>query len=90
MNNFYLNEGNLNVEKIGRGVAWLDTGTPEALLQASNFFGVIEDRQGLKVACIEEIAYAMKFIDRAQFENTINGIPRSAYRSYLEKILSEE
>lgn len=90
VNNFYLNEGNLNVEKIGRGVAWLDTGTPEALLQASNFFGVIEDRQGLKVACIEEIAYAMKFIDRAQFENTINGIPRSAYRCYLEKILSEE
>ncbi len=90
VNNFYLNEGNLNVEKIGRGVAWLDTGTPEALLQASNFFGVIEDRQGLKVACIEEIAYAMKFIDRAQFENTINGIPRSAYRSYLEKILGEE
>ena len=90
VNNFYLNEGNLNVEKIGRGVAWLDTGTPEALLQASNFFGVIEDRQGLKVACIEEIAYAMKFIDRTQYEKVINGIPRSAYRSYLEKILSEE
>jgi glucose-1-phosphate thymidylyltransferase len=90
VNNFYLKEGNLNVEKIGRGVAWLDTGTPEALLQASNFFGVIEDRQGLKVACIEEIAYAMKFIDRSQYEKVINGIPRSAYRSYLEKILSEE
>jgi len=90
VNNFYLNEGNLNVEKIGRGVAWLDTGTPEALLQASNFFGVIEDRQGLKVACIEEIAYAMKFIDRTQYEKVISGIPRSAYRSYLEKILSEE
>ena len=90
VNNFYLKDGNLNVEKIGRGVAWLDTGTPEALLQASNFFGVIEDRQGLKVACIEEIAYAMKFIDRPQYEKVINGIPRSAYRSYLEKILSEE
>jgi glucose-1-phosphate thymidylyltransferase len=90
VNNFYLKEGNLNVEKIGRGVAWLDTGTPEALLQASNFFGVIEDRQGLKVACIEEIAYAMKFIDRTKFEKVINGIPRSAYRSYLERILSEE
>jgi glucose-1-phosphate thymidylyltransferase len=90
VNNYYLREGNLNVEKIGRGVAWLDTGTPEALLQASNFFGVIEDRQGLKVACIEEIAYAMKFIDRIQFEDVINGIPRSAYRAYLEKILSEE
>ncbi len=90
VNNFYLNESKLNVEKIGRGVAWLDTGTPEALLQASNFFGVIEDRQGLKVACIEEIAYTMKFIDRAQFENVINGIPPSAYRLYLEKILKEE
>ncbi len=90
VNNFYLNEGNLNVVKIGRGVAWLDTGTPEALVQASNFFGVIEDRQGLKVACIEEIAYAMKFINREQFEKVINGIPRSAYRSYLEKILGEE
>jgi glucose-1-phosphate thymidylyltransferase len=90
VNNFYLNEGNLNVEKIGRGVAWLDTGTPEALLQASNFFGVIEDRQGLKVACIEEIAFAMKFINRTQYEQVINSIPRSAYRSYLEKILSEE
>lgn len=90
VNNFYLAEGALNVEKIGRGVAWLDTGTPEALLQASNFFGVIEDRQGLKVACIEEIAYSMKFINRQQFENVINGIPRSAYRSYLEKILSED
>ncbi|MDP1678267.1 MAG: glucose-1-phosphate thymidylyltransferase RfbA [Bacteroidota bacterium] len=90
VNNFYLNEGNLNVEKIGRGVAWLDTGTPEALLQASNFFGVIEDRQGLKVACIEEIAYTMKFIDRTQYERVIDGIPRSAYRTYLERILHEE
>ncbi len=90
VNNFYLNEGKLNVEKIGRGVAWLDTGTPESLLQASNFFGVIEDRQGLKVACLEEIAYLMKFINREQFERTINGIPRSAYRTYLERILHEE
>jgi glucose-1-phosphate thymidylyltransferase len=90
VNNTYLKEGNLRVEKIGRGVAWLDTGTPEALLQASNFFGVIEDRQGLKVACIEEIAYLMKFIDRDQFEKVIANIPRSAYRTYLERILSEE
>jgi glucose-1-phosphate thymidylyltransferase len=90
VNNTYMREGNLRVEKIGRGVAWLDTGTPEALLQASNFFGVIEDRQGLKVACLEEIAYLMKFISREQFEQAINGIPRSAYRTYLEKILHEE
>lgn len=90
VNNTYLNSGNLYVEKIGRGVAWLDTGTPEALLQASNFFGVIEDRQGLKVACIEEIAHTMKFINHEQFEKVIDGIPRSAYRSYLERILREE
>lgn len=90
VNNTYMREGNLRVEKIGRGVAWLDTGTPEALLQASNFFGVIEDRQGLKVACIEEIAYLMKFINREQFEKVIADIPRSAYRTYLERILNEE
>jgi glucose-1-phosphate thymidylyltransferase len=90
VNNTYMKSSNLNVEKIGRGVAWLDTGTPEALLQAANFFGVIEDRQGLKVACIEEIAYLMNFIDRGQFEKTIDGIPRSAYRTYLERILKEE
>lgn len=90
VNNTYLRDGKLQVEKIGRGVAWLDTGTPEALLQASNFFGVIEDRQGLKVACLEEIAYAMGFIDRPQFERTIAATPRSAYRAYLERILNEE
>jgi len=86
----YLKKGKLKVEKIGRGVAWLDTGTPESLLQASNFFGVIEDRQGLKVACIEEIAYHMGFIDRNQFEKVINGIPKSLYREYLEKVLKSE
>ncbi len=90
VNNTYLRAGSLQVEKIGRGVAWLDTGTPEALLQASNFFGVIEDRQGLKVACLEEIAFLMGFINKEQFERTINAIPRSAYRTYLERILNEE
>lgn len=89
VNKKYLEQGKLKVEKIGRGVAWLDTGTPEALLQASNFFGVIEDRQGLKVACIEEIAYTMEFIGREQFANLINSIPRSFYRTYLEKVLKE-
>jgi len=89
VNNVYLQKGKLNVEKIGRGVAWLDTGTPESLLQASNFFGVIEDRQGLKVACIEEIAYHKKFIDKKKFEDTINKIPKSLYKNYLERILKE-
>ena len=86
----YLEMGKLHVEKVGRGVAWLDTGTPEALLQASTFFGVIEDRQGLKVACLEEIAYYKKFISRTQFENSINLMPASMYREYLERILEEE
>ena len=89
VNNHYLQKGNLRVEKIGRGVAWLDTGTPESLLQASNFFGVIEDRQGLKVACPEEIAFNKEFIDRKKFESVISKIPKSLYKSYLEKILSD-
>lgn len=89
VNKVYLEKGELYVEKIGRGIAWLDTGTPEALLQASNFFGVIEDRQGLKVACIEEIAYHKGFINKEQFEAVVNSIPKSLYRSYLEKILKE-
>jgi glucose-1-phosphate thymidylyltransferase len=85
----YLKRGELKVEKIGRGVAWLDTGTPEALLKASNFFGVIEDRQGLKVACIEEIAFTKGFITKEQFRDLINQIPKSMYRDYLEKVLRE-
>lgn len=89
VNKKYLEAGQLKVEKIGRGVAWLDTGTPEALLQASNFFGVIEDRQGLKVACIEEIAYHKEFINRDQFKSVIESLPKSMYREYLEKIYRE-
>ncbi|OGU43880.1 MAG: glucose-1-phosphate thymidylyltransferase, partial [Ignavibacteria bacterium GWB2_36_8] len=72
VNREYLNRGKLNVIRIGRGVAWLDTGTPEALLKASSFFGVIEDRQGLKVGCVEEIAYKMKFINRGEFTKLID------------------
>ena len=89
VNKAYLEMNELYVEKIGRGVAWLDTGTPEALLAASNFFGVIEDRQGLKVACIEEIAYLRGFIDREQFEKLVSEIPKSLYREYLEKVVAE-
>lgn len=89
VNRIYLERGQLYVEKIGRGIAWLDTGTPEALLQASNFFGVIEDRQGLKVACIEEIAFNKGFISKEQFEKLVHSIPKSLYREYLEKILKE-
>lgn len=87
VNKVYLEKGKLGVELIGRGVAWLDTGTPEALLQASNFFGVIEDRQGLKVACIEEIALKRGFINSDQFKDLLNEIPASSYKSYLEELL---
>ncbi|MBM4157606.1 MAG: glucose-1-phosphate thymidylyltransferase RfbA [Ignavibacteria bacterium] len=90
VNKEYLNKGKLQVVKIGRGVAWLDTGNPQSLLQASNFFGVIEDRQGLKVACPEEIAYHNKFIDRADFERVIKNMPDSLYRNYLERVLNDE
>ncbi len=89
VNREYLKKGELHVEKIGRGVAWLDTGTPEALLAASNFFGVIEDRQGLKVACLEEIAYYKGLINKDQFISLINSMPQSLYREYLERILKE-
>lgn len=89
VNRKYLERGELMVEKIGRGVAWLDTGTPEALLKASNFFGIIEDRQGLKVACIEEIAYQKGFIDKDQFGKLLDNIPNSLYKKYLERIADE-
>jgi glucose-1-phosphate thymidylyltransferase len=86
VNREYLTRKQLHVEKIGRGVAWLDTGTPDALLQASNFFGVIEERQGLKVGCIEEVAYSMQYISPKQFLKVINDMPKCFYREYLEKV----
>jgi len=90
VNKVYMRQNKLNVEKIGRGVAWLDTGTPTALLQASNFFGVIEDRQGLKVACIEEIAYKHNFISKLEFENLTDKMPKSLYRDYLIRVLEDK
>ncbi|MBK7379617.1 MAG: glucose-1-phosphate thymidylyltransferase RfbA [Ignavibacteriales bacterium] len=89
VNKAYMLKEKLKVEKIGRGVAWLDTGTPEALLAASNFFGVIEDRQGLKVACLEEIAFNKSFITFSEFGKLVSAMPNSLYRNYLEKILKE-
>ena len=89
VNKEYLFRKKLKVEKIGRGIAWLDTGTPEALLQAANFFGVIEERQGLKVACIEEIAYSMKYINKQELESLVDSIPKSLYRDYLEMCLKD-
>jgi glucose-1-phosphate thymidylyltransferase len=89
VNTEYLKRGKLNAQPIGRGVAWLDTGTPASLLLASNFIGAIDDRQGLKVACIEEIAYNKKYISKSQLEKVISEMPNSLYKEYLEKFLND-
>jgi glucose-1-phosphate thymidylyltransferase len=86
----YLRAGTLRVEKLGRGIAWLDTGTHESLLEASHFIGTLEARQGLKIACLEEIAFRKGFLDRAGFEAIIAGTPKSGYRNYLEMVLRDE
>lgn len=87
IHNHYLQKGELSVELFGRGLAWLDTGTHESLLDASNFVQTIEKRQGLKIACIEEIALRMNFISEKQFELLIDKLPKNTYRKYLEFIL---
>jgi glucose-1-phosphate thymidylyltransferase len=86
----YLRLGSLHVEKLGRGIAWLDTGTQEALLQASNFIHAIEERQGLKVACVEEIAYRMGYITASDLERLAREMDRSPYGQYLLRVLEQE
>lgn len=83
----YLRQGKLKVELVGRGTAWLDTGTPESLLDAANFIATIEKRQGLKIACIEEVAFRMGYIAKKQLEELIEQLPRSLYREYLMMLL---
>jgi glucose-1-phosphate thymidylyltransferase len=90
LNNTYLAEGSLRVEKLGRGIAWLDTGTTESLLEAGQFIHAIEARQGLKVCCPEEVAFRQGFLDRNGFSKLVESMPRSSYRAYLENILAEE
>jgi glucose-1-phosphate thymidylyltransferase len=90
LNRAYLAKGELRVERLGRGIAWLDTGTHESLLEASHFIGTLEARQGLKIACLEEVAYRKGFVDRAQFEKIIADTPKSSYRQYLEMILRDD
>jgi glucose-1-phosphate thymidylyltransferase len=89
VNNAYLEKGLLKVEEFGRGTAWLDTGTHESLLQAATFIEAIEQRQGLKVACIEEIAYRMKYIDAAQLEQLAMPMRNNSYGEYLLDLLQE-
>jgi glucose-1-phosphate thymidylyltransferase len=86
LNKLYLEKEQLSIQLLGRGIAWLDTGTPESLLDASNFIATVEKRQGLKIACIEEIAYRMGFIDRGAFLSIVNAMPKSVYREYLETL----
>jgi len=86
----YLKKGNLRVELLGRGYAWLDTGTPDSLLDASNYIATMERRQGLKIGCIEEVAFRMGYIDKNQFERIIERLPANDYRKYLEMILKEK
>ena len=87
VNRIYLEQGDLSVAMMGRGYAWLDTGTHESLIEASNFIQTIETRQGLKVACPEEIAYRLKFIDADQVRKLAAPLAKNAYGQYLLKML---
>ena len=90
VNKQYLEWGDLNVEVMGRGMAWLDTGTHESLLEAGGFIQTIEKRQGLKIACLEEIAYRQGFIDAAQLEKLADKYAKNGYGQYLKQILREK
>jgi glucose-1-phosphate thymidylyltransferase len=89
VNSEYLQRGKLKVQVIGRGFAWLDTGSPDRLLEASEYVATIERRQGLKIACLEEIAWYMGFIDKKQLSRLAEQHPQTEYRKYLERIVTE-
>jgi glucose-1-phosphate thymidylyltransferase len=90
VNQEYLKENSLMVEKLGRGFAWLDTGTHQSLLEASNFVNSVEHRQGLKIACLEEIAYNKGYISKEQLYNQANFLTKSEYGKYLMRLLKEK
>lgn len=90
INNHYLASNSLHVEKLGRGTAWLDTGTHESLLQAANFIETVEQRQGLKVCCVEEIAYRMGYITADQLESLAEPLAKNGYGRYLLDVLTED
>jgi glucose-1-phosphate thymidylyltransferase len=90
LNRLYLERGLLNVEVMGRGYAWLDTGTHESLLEASQFIATLENRQGLKVACPEELAYRLKWINAVQLEKLAQPLIKNGYGQYLLRVLKEK
>ncbi len=90
INRLYMEQGQLDVEIMGRGYAWLDTGTHESLLDAGQFIATIEQRQGLKVACPEEIAYRQKWIDANQLEKLAQPLAKNGYGQYLQRLLKEQ
>lgn len=90
LNNLYLKEGSLNVKLLGRGMAWLDTGTHESMLRASTFVESIEERQGLKIACLEEIAFRKGYISKTQLEELAKPLMKNQYGQYLIKVLNEK
>jgi glucose-1-phosphate thymidylyltransferase len=90
VNRAYLAWGELQVEKLGRGMAWLDTGTHESLLQASTFIQAIEQRQDLKVACLEEVGWKMGYLDREHVRRVAHTMEKSEYGQYLLRVIDEE
>jgi glucose-1-phosphate thymidylyltransferase len=90
VNRIYLQSGDLQVKVMGRGIAWLDTGTHDSLLEASMFIQTIEKRQGLKIACPEEVAYRMHYIDAAALDALANKYIKNGYGQYLKQVLSEQ
>ncbi len=89
VNKAYLERGDLKLVKLGRGIAWLDTGTHESMLDASEFIATIEKRQGQKIACLEEIAYRMRFVNRRQMQAIVDAMPDNDYRKYLVEVVAE-
>ena len=89
INNTYLQQGKLKVELLGRGFCWLDTGTHESLQQASSYVQAVQERQGLKIACLEEIAYRLGYIDREQVERLAASMLKNQYGQYLLDLLDD-
>jgi glucose-1-phosphate thymidylyltransferase len=90
LNRVYLERGKLRAERLGRGIAWLDTGTHQTLLEAANFIATIESRQGLKIACLEEVALRCGYVSKDELAANLEAMPKSPYRDYIEALLSEE